>query len=174
MRPRPALAVGCALLALALPACAEDDSTAARDRPAGGAAEALYRPGAAQGFNEGGARRCRGQLGGFLAALDGLRDAVAVGVTYEAYLDRVQRLRRSYDELPVARLAIGCLTAVGTPAERALDEQIDAANLWSGCVGDAGCATESVEPGLQRRWALASRLLSRAQAGLREIRSRQG
>jgi hypothetical protein len=166
--------VGCALLALALPACAEDDSTAARERPAAGGPDALYGSGAVKGVNEDAVRRCRGQLGGFLAALDGLRDAVAVGVTYEAYLDRVQRLRRSYDELPVARLAIGCLTRVGTPAESALGRHVDAANLWSGCVGDAGCATESVEPGLQHRWALASRLLSRAQAGLREIRSHQG
>jgi hypothetical protein len=64
--------------------------------------------------------------------------------------------------IPVGHLAIGCLTTVGTPAEQAVNQYIDAANAWGECLADASCTTASIEPVLQRRWRIASGRLSEA------------
>jgi hypothetical protein len=52
----------------------------------------------------------------------------------------------------------------GTPSEQALNEYIDAANAWGECLADAACTTASIEPILQRKWRMASRLLSEVQS----------
>jgi hypothetical protein len=150
-------------LALALPACSEE-RTAAEDGLG-------VRPPVPQAVSSGRStpdgERCRGQLRGFLGGLDGLRAQLAAGLSYEDYLREVRRLEAVHAELPVNRLGIGCLTAAGAPGERALNRYLEAANTWGECLATLSCDTEEVEPKLQRRWALASDLLSAAQRGLR-------
>lgn len=116
-------------------------------------------------------RQCRRQLGGFLGSLDALRGKLAVGLSYEDYLHEVRATKAVYNGLAPDRLAIGCLATAGTPGERALNWYLDAANTWGDCLADVSCSTESVEPKLQHRWALASALLSSAQKALRPGRS---
>ncbi len=99
--------------------------------------------------------------------MDALREKLAVGLRYDAYLDDVKAARVAYDGVPVDRLGLGCLVAVGTPAERALNRYTAAANAWGDCLASASCDSESVEPRLQHEWALASERLSAAQKGLR-------
>jgi len=162
VRPGPA-ATACVLLAAALVAagCGEGrgPSTGPAAGPGGAAAPA---PPAAQ-------LRCRRQVSGFLASLGVLRERLAVGLSYHDYLRAVRQVRRAYEEVPAARLAAGCLLAAGTPGERALNRYLDAANVWGECLATPVCETEAVEPRLQRRWALASDLLSSAQRGLRAM-----
>jgi hypothetical protein len=112
-------------------------------------------------------RTCRVQLHGFLGSMDDLRGKLAVGLSYGAYLHRVKAAQGAYDRVPVDRLELDCLVKVGTPAERALNLYLDAANTWGVCLTSASCNSESVEPKLQRSWALASDRLSLAQRGLR-------
>lgn len=111
--------------------------------------------------------RCGSQLRPLVSSLDALRKQLAVGLNYEDYLSEVSGLKAVYDEVPVERLAIGCLTTVGTPAERALNRYREAANTWGDCLTEASCDAAAVEPKLQRRWALAASLLSTAGEGLR-------
>jgi hypothetical protein len=149
----------CAMLGLALcaSACGRGDSSAS-GKGAGTQAKrgaAIAPPG----------ERCNPRLRRFVGALDSLRDAVAVGVTYDAYLSQVRQLRASYDRVPVGKLAVGCLLAVGGSAERALNAYVEAANAWGNCLADTGCRIESIEPELRRGWDRASSLLSQAQAG---------
>jgi hypothetical protein len=99
--------------------------------------------------------------------MDDLRRELAVGLSYGAYMHRVKAVQAAYDGVPVDRLGLGCLVKVGTPAERALNRYIAAANTWGDCLTSASCDSESVEPKLQRKWALASGQLSSAQEGLR-------
>lgn len=159
-------AVVCALLgwALILSACGDDGPAAAEQ----GGATRIERQASSPPAGD----RCRVQLRGFLGALDELRGRLAVGLTYETYYGEVRGVRATYGKIAAGRLGIGCLLAVGTPAERALDEYIDAANSWGDCAADVSCTLESVEAELQRRWRLASDLLSAAQAGLRGMRAR--
>jgi hypothetical protein len=109
---------------------------------------------------------CQIQLGSFVASMDSLRRRLAVGVTYDQYVAEVRGIRSTYEKIPIERVEIDCLSAVGTPAEKAFNRYIEAANDWGDCVSEAGCGSETVEPVLQRRWRIASHFLSEADDGL--------
>ena len=144
-------------LALILPACGEDRSTAA-DKPAS-TASVTAKPAPPR-------RACRSQLHGFLASMDALRDKLARGLSYDGYLHEVKALRAAYNSVDADKLPIGCLLASGTPGERAFNLYIDAVNAWGDCLATVSCDTASIEAKLQHKWALASTQLSTAQAGL--------
>ena len=110
---------------------------------------------------------CRGQLRGFVGSLDTLREKLATGLDYGGYLREVRETRTAYDGIEPGRLRLGCLIVAGGSAERAFNLYIGAANSWGDCLATASCEISAVEPKLQRRWALASDLVSRAQRGLR-------
>ena len=109
---------------------------------------------------------CQSQLGSFVGSMDGLRRRLAVGVTYDQYVNEVHAIRSTYKDVPVDGVEIDCLNAVGAPAEKAFNRYIEAANDWGECVSELGCASAAVEPILQRRWRIASHLLSEAEDGL--------
>jgi hypothetical protein len=111
--------------------------------------------------------RCQSQIGSFIGSMDSLRRRLAVGVTYDQYVDEVEGIRSTYAKLPIDDLRIDCLTAVGGPSEKAFNRYIEAANDWGECVSELGCDTGSIEPVLQRRWRVASDFLAEAQDGLR-------
>jgi hypothetical protein len=149
----PACALA-ACVALTLSACGDggsataENTTQSRDTTTPPAAQ----PGSA----------CPAKLGAFVDSLNRLRRQLAVGLSYEQYAAKIKALRASYDRIPVDHLAIDCLTATGTPSERAFNKYIDAANAWGECLADASCTTATIEPVLQRKWRVASRFLSEA------------
>lgn len=157
MRLGPAATVGILLgLALILPGCGDQSAPAA---DTGAATPAGVPPPAT--------RTCRAQLHGLLGSMDDLRGKLAVGLSYGAYLHEVKAVQVAYDRVPVDSLELACLVRVGTPTERALNLYLAAANTWGECLTSASCDSESVEPKLQRKWALASDRLSSAQKSLR-------
>jgi hypothetical protein len=109
---------------------------------------------------------CQIQLGSFVASMDSLRRRLAVGVTYDQYVAEVRGIRSTYKKIPIEGVEINCLDAVGTPAEKAFNRYIGAANDWGECVSQAGCSSETVEPVLQRGWRIASHFLSEADEDL--------
>lgn len=109
---------------------------------------------------------CQAQLGSFVASMDSLRRRLAVGVTFDQYLAEVRGIRSTYRKIPIERVELDCLDAVGTPAEKAFNRYIEAANDWGDCVSEAGCSSETVEPVLQRHWRIASHFLGEADDGL--------
>ncbi len=147
-------------LALILSSCGRDGTSSA-GKPTGAASaatEGRARPHAT--------RSCRRQLHGFLAAMASLRDDLARGLSYDDYLGEVRRTRSVYSRIHATKLPAGCLIASAGPAERAFNLYIDAANSWGDCLATASCSTRSIEPRLQRKWALASRSLSLARRDL--------
>ena len=112
---------------------------------------------------------CQSQLGSFVGSMDGLRRRLAVGVTYDQYVNEVHAVGSTYRDIPTGDVEVDCLAAVGTPAEKAYNRYIEAANDWGGCVSEVGCESATIEPVLQRRWRIASHFLSEAQQGLREL-----
>lgn len=112
---------------------------------------------------------CQSQMGSFVGSMDSLRRRLAVGVTYEQYVDEIHAIRSTYRRIPVQRLEVDCLTAVGTQSEKAFNRYIEAANDWGECIGETGCGSATVEPALQRRWRIASHFLSEAEDGLRAV-----
>jgi serine/threonine-protein kinase len=153
---------GLLLLALAvLAGCGEGGAVSARD-----GAKARSERGAVAFRETPATDRCRAQLGGLVAAMDSLRDGLLAGLTYESYVGAVRGLKRAYERVPVERLPLGCLLAVGRPGERALNRYVEAANTWGDCLAQASCEPESIEARLQRSWRLASTHLGEALAGL--------
>jgi len=162
MRLSSAATVGILLgLALILSACGEDGTTAAEKAsrpttptPAPVAHVATARDG------------CR-QLRPFVGSMASLRDDLARGLSYDDYLREVQRVRTVYAHIDADKLTAGCLLAGGGPAELALNLYIDATNTWGDCLATVSCNTRTVEPKLQRKWALAAHQVMIAQQGLR-------
>jgi hypothetical protein len=103
---------------------------------------------------------CR--LGAFLHALKTLESNLSVGLSYEQYFAEVKRAKAAYAAVPVAKLELPCLVASGTPAEKALDRYIEAANAWRECRADISCGTYTIEPRLQRKWRAASHFIALA------------
>jgi hypothetical protein len=150
--------LGCALVviaAVALPGCGDGGATAESTAapPPQKQAQARASPDT----------DCPARLDVFVRSLDSLRQQLAVGLSYDRYAAKVRALRASYEKLPIERLDLACLTASGTPTERSFNKYIDAANAWGECLADASCDTATIEPVLQRKWRLASRLLGEAQ-----------
>ncbi len=110
--------------------------------------------------------RCGAKLTRFIRSLDGLRDQLAVGLTYDQYLENVRSLQRAYRQIPVTGEPAGCVVGAGVPAEKALNQHIEAANAWGDCLAES-CDLASVETEIKRRWARASVLITDAQEGLR-------
>ena len=112
---------------------------------------------------------CQSQLGGFVGSMDSLRRRLAVGVTYDQYVNEVHAIRSTYNRIPTGEVEIDCLGAVGSPAEKAFNRYIEAANDWGDCVSELGCESETVEPVLQRRWRIAAHFLTEAREGLQSV-----
>jgi len=108
---------------------------------------------------------CGQGLARFVRSLDGLRDQLAVGLTYDQYLENVKSLQRAYRGIPVTGEPAGCVVGAGVPAEKALNQHIEAANAWGDCLAET-CPLSTVEPEIKRRWARASVLITDAQEGL--------
>jgi hypothetical protein len=109
--------------------------------------------------------RCGSKLTRFVRSLDGLRDQLAAGLTYDQYLENVRNLQSAYRRIPVSGEPAACVVGAGVPAEKALDQHIEAANAWGDCLAES-CDLSSVEPEIKRRWARASVLITDAQEGL--------
>lgn len=116
---------------------------------------------------------CKAQVGGFLDAMDTLRNRLEVGLTYEQYVDEVRGIKAAYAGIPTDRLAIDCLIGVGTPGEKSFDVYIAASRYWAECAAAVSCQSSSIETRLQQEWKVASGLLSKAQDGLKRVDSQQ-
>jgi len=109
---------------------------------------------------------CQSQLGRLVASMDSLRRRLAVGLTYDQYMAEMRGIRSTYETIPIDRVQIECLTAIGTPGEKAYNRYIQAANDWGECASEAGCSSATVEPVLQRHRRIASHWLSEADEAL--------
>jgi hypothetical protein len=159
--PRRLSVLGCVLIgaiALTLSACGGEGSTTS----AGSATPKPKQQAKSSATGEG----CPGQVDGFLDSMNTLRRRLATGVTYDEYVKEMTEVRAAYDDVPVGRLALGCLTGAGSPGERALNEYIAAANAWGDCLAKAGCDAATIESRLRSEWQVASHFLSAAQAAL--------
>lgn len=101
--------------------------------------------------------------------MESLNNSLAVGLSYDDYLSAVNHVRGTYAPIQADHLQLLCLTQVASPAERALNTYIDAANTWGNCLATASCDSESIEPQLQSKWVAASEQISEAQDSLQDL-----
>jgi hypothetical protein len=154
------LLLGCLVTALALTISACGSTGSASPGKATTTTEAAPAP---PHKPQASAKPCRAQVGDFLASLETLRRKLEVGLSYDDYVAAVGKARAAYDRLPADRLEIDCLVKAGTPAEKAFNEYIAAANAWGECLSEAGCRAGSIEEQLQGEWRVAAHFLSQAQ-----------
>ncbi len=167
MRLRAVATIGIVLgLGLLLGSCGGDDSTAAGGSASNGSTASAPVTTKSAGAIARSRRSCRHELAPFVASLTALRDDLARGLSYDDYLARVRGTRAVYAKVQPKRVPAGCLVVSGGPAERAFNLYIDAANAWGDCLATVTCDTRSIEPRLQRKWALAEKRLALAQRGL--------
>jgi hypothetical protein len=97
-----------------------------------------------------------------------LDSRLSVGMNFESYGTAVADVRVVYDKtdfrdiaLPAAdRLA--CLSGVGVPLERALNEFVAAYTRWNDCISDIYCDADSIDSTLQAHWGKASRAVEKS------------
>jgi hypothetical protein len=172
MRLSAVATVGIVLgLSLILSSCGGDDSTTASGSDSAGRAASTPVAAKSAGAIAGSHRSCRHELGPFVASLTALRDDLARGLSYDDYLVRVRGIRTVYAKVRPQQLPAACLVVSGGPAERAFNLYIEAANVWGNCLATVTCNTRSIEPRLQRQWALAGKRLAIAEDGLSPRRS---
>jgi hypothetical protein len=109
---------------------------------------------------------CPGKVGVFISALEGLRRELEVGLSYEQYAAEIDTIRKLYGHIPVKKLTLSCLSATGTPGERAFDRYVAAANTWNACAAEPSCGSSRIEAGLQKEWRVAAHFLKEAKRGL--------
>jgi hypothetical protein len=153
-------------LALTFSSCGEDGTSAAGG-PASSAGSGGETSTASRAKPVG--NSCRRQLRRFIGSMAALRDDLARGLSYEDYLPRVKATRSVYSRIRPGKLTAPCLLASADHSERAFNLYIDAANAWGDCLATVSCDTRSIEPSLQRKWALASHHLAAAERGLHAV-----
>lgn len=173
----PVLAVALALAACGSGSTSGRDATvSAAGRGGAGSTSGSGGSGGAQGNGSGsetGAGHgdpressCQAQVGDFVHSLATLRRRLVAGLTYQQYVSEMRAIRTTYEAVPVSKLDVTCLSAVGGPSESSFNTYLDAGNDWGECVGTPGCEAATVEPVLQRKWRLASGALSEAEHAL--------
>jgi hypothetical protein len=156
--PRLLACAALAVLALAAPGCGGGSSDPPTADASAAAASRHRQPTPRQ--------RCQAQLGGFIAAMDRLRQRLVVGVSYEQYIGELKAVRSYYEELPVGRLPVGCLTGAASLAEKSFNQYLEASDVWGDCVEVPGCQSVSIEAKLQRQWRRGAKLLLGAEGKL--------
>lgn len=121
------------------------------------------------------ARRCDAQLGDLVKAEQELSSRLDVGLNYRDYGDQVGNVSVAYNAVDFKALHdMGCLSAVGLPAEKAFNYFIKAQTVWQDCFDDMYCSTDSIDPKLQNRWVIASRKADEAKQGLADLKTPAG
>jgi hypothetical protein len=154
------------VLVLILGSCGDDGSTDASGSASTGPTTSPPSAAKSASAPTGSRRSCRRELGSFVASLAALRDDLARGLSYDDYLARVRGTRKVYAKVHPRQVPAACLVVSGGPAERAFNLYIEAANAWGNCLATVTCNTRSIEPRLQRQWALAEKRLALAEDGL--------
>jgi hypothetical protein len=110
---------------------------------------------------------CKQQMEPLLESLSELDSRLGVGLSYDEYTDKVGNVRVAYDDIDFAEVSdTACLSDVGVPGEKALNQYAKAANVWSSCFDDFNCSNDSIKPTLQRHWSKATLLIDSAKEGL--------
>jgi hypothetical protein len=108
---------------------------------------------------------CGPEFTAFVGALTELDSRLSVGLNFENYGTLVGTARVAYDRVPFSTMSSDCL-AVGADAEAALNDYVDANNIWNDCIQAPSCTNDSIKAKLQAKWADATKLISKVKVAL--------
>lgn len=109
-------------------------------------------------------KECRAAFADLLDSLSSVNSDLSVGLNVGDYGSVVRRANRDYGDLMNSGElgGVDCLTKVGIPAEKAVNNHIKAFNLWNECVSDFGCSDDSIDSKRQQLWRKASNSTDKA------------
>jgi hypothetical protein len=115
-------------------------------------------------------RRCRAQTGRFLTVLEDLDSRLDVGLSLQAYGDRLGDVKVAADSLPPG-LRYACRKRVGVPAADALTAYLYAYKTWDECLNkfDYCVVQGETESMLQTFWTAAHKRIRTAETGLAQL-----
>jgi hypothetical protein len=116
-------------------------------------------------------RACSRQLGPLLKGLRAMDSRLDVGLNESDYLDELGNVNVAYGQIDVDNESPKCVSAVGVPAEDALNDYIKAGNAWNKCISKLSCSNAKVRPTLQADWALATAKIDQAERGLKHLKT---
>jgi hypothetical protein len=112
---------------------------------------------------------CRNELMPLYNALSSINSRLNVGMTQADLGSAVGEASIAYDRIHIHKLGDGACLASGAKLEDAFNQYTTTSNTWNDCITNLYCDTDSITPGMQRKWSLATQDLSRARHLLQEL-----
>ena len=107
---------------------------------------------------------CTDQLGPLLRVLDNVDSRLDVGLSQRDLSNMIGKASIAYHRIDIKALGQGPCLAAGAKLESAFNAYNVTVSDWNDCIYDLYCDVDNdVLPGMQRRWAQASNLISRAE-----------
>jgi hypothetical protein len=114
------------------------------------------------------AASCRDEVDTFIRELRKLDARLNVGLTYAQYTERLGDISIAYqDAVDVAGDLDGRCITVALRGEKAYNLYVRAENIWTKCIRDISCSTDSIESRLQKNWAKATKRVRQAWRNIR-------
>lgn len=98
------------------------------------------------------------------------------GLNYTDYSEKVADVNVVYNDIDYGSDPdqLGCITDVGLPLEKAVNQYVSAYRVWNGCFEDINCDNDSIDGALQSRWAKAGKAVDRAYRALQRLEDATG
>lgn len=115
---------------------------------------------------------CTEQTGDLTRELSEMDSRLDVGLSYDEYTDFLADAKVAYDDIDFDASGVenfDCISQVGLPLEKAINQYLAAARVWGDCFDDYSCDTDSIEPRLQSRWSRAHAKVEQAKDGLDDL-----
>jgi hypothetical protein len=114
---------------------------------------------------------CQEQMGDLLEEAKALDSRLGVGLNYESYSEKVADVNVVYNDIDYSDdpEQLECITNVGLPLEKAVNQFVSAYRLWNDCFEDFNCDNDSIDDDLQARWSKATSAVDRADRALERM-----
>ena len=103
----------------------------------------------------------------FVDALTEVDGRLDLGIDFNEYRGLISKAHVAYARIPWSQIADPCLSSVGVPSEKAMNEYTVAYNIWAKCIAALNCGRgAAADRQMQFRWRRARQNLQRAVANL--------
>lgn len=106
---------------------------------------------------------CRSELMPLYNSLRSINSRLNVGLTQTDLGSAVGEASIAYDRIHIHKLGDGACLSAGAKMEDAFNQYVTTSSTWNDCITDIYCDTDTITPGMQRKWAVATRDLGQAQ-----------
>lgn len=127
-----------------------------------GPTEAQKKAAVAARVDDAAARQCEGSLASLASSLDTIHEALSTseGINHSDYGTKIDETKAAYESVDTTTITSQCHDQVREPMRLALNEYVDAYNVWGTCINDYYCAISSIDSKRQADWSSATKHIS--------------